>query len=187
MSPEEFRMKWCAQADEELVGYSAKAVDALKIPAESKRFLKVAGLPDSAAPFLDFEYDAKRGAIPTIVEVWKLPPTYDCYRVIGWNGSGDPVCLDESKAGEVVYLNHDNEFQRVFVNTSVERLAGCLLVFREMVARAQLERGQDAYLNADVPENVLEWAKKEIARIDEKALLDDAMWECEFTQCNMKE
>ena len=81
----------------------------------------------------------------------------------------------------------DEEFEKVFVNSSVAQLAECLLVFRELVKRAQAERGGDAFLNGDVPEHTIDWAKKEFARIDELAVFGEAMWEDALSQCSSKE
>ena len=36
------------------------------------------------------------------------------YLMFGSNGCGDPVCIDLSGQGEIVYLNHDNYFERIY-------------------------------------------------------------------------
>lgn len=64
------------------------------------------------------------------------PAAFGRYRIIGGNGSGDPVCLDEATPGEIVYLNHDNKFRRVLMASSVFSLAECLLELRDLVEQA---------------------------------------------------
>ena len=105
------------------------------VPSEVVNFLVEAGLPAGAAPSLDFG-PPKSGTLQRVSEVWHQPPTFERYRIIGGNGSGDPVCLDEKTHGEVVYLNHDNRFQRVIMASSVFTLAECLLELRDLIANA---------------------------------------------------
>jgi hypothetical protein len=166
---------------------SGRAAAPLRIPDEAKEFLTRAGLPESAPPFLTFTYDQTNFVVPRLVETWMLPPEFARYRQIGDTGFEDPICLDEEKNGMVVYLNQDEEFEKVFINSSVAQLAECLLVFRELVKRAQAERGGDAFLNGDVPEHTIDWAKKEFARIDELAVFGEAMWEDALIECSSKE
>ena len=91
-------------------------------------------LPDSAAPFLAFK-EAERP-----IPVWEAYGSAsgwspaDCerlaaYRMVGSDGAGNPVCVEQG-AGEVVLLDHEDGFRtRQFVNSSVSQLAECLLAF----------------------------------------------------------
>jgi hypothetical protein len=187
ITAEEFRTRWNAGGGSKLLTFHPKAVAPLRIPDEAKEFLSKAGLPESAPPFLTFQYDRTNFVLPTVTEMWTLPPEFARYRQIGDTGNEDPICLDEEKNGMVVCLNQDSDFERVFVNSSVAQLAECLLVFRELVKKAQEERGGDAFLNGDVPEHTIGWAKNEFARIDELSVFGDAMWEDALIQCNSKE
>jgi len=53
LSPDEFMSRW--GTDHPLVRFSEDAVEQLPLAKEDKEFLTVAGLPDSAAPFLSFQ------------------------------------------------------------------------------------------------------------------------------------
>ena len=176
ISPNEFRERWCDDGDlESLVVYPLEALETLSIPEESRTFLTSAGLPESAAPFLDFRAP-DHGALQTAAELWRLEPEYERYHVIGSNGSGDPLCIDELLDAQIVYLNHDFNFHRVLINSSVPQLAELLLAFRHVVREAQLRNGEDAYLDGDVPSDLQQWLLKEIIRIDPSAAHADCLW-----------
>ncbi len=139
------------------------------LPFPTNRRLTTAGLPESAAPFLDFRVP-DHGAVQTVAKLWQLAPEYNRYRVIGSNGSGDPLCIDESFDGQIVYLNHDFDFHRVLINSSVPQLAESLLAFRHLIRETQRRNGEDAYLTGDVPSDVEQWLFNEIMRIDPAAV-----------------
>lgn len=63
----------------------------------------------------------------TVSEMWDLAPEFDVYRIIGNNGSGDPIvlCPDDS----VAYLNHDNDFEEVYINKDVSVFAEAALLY----------------------------------------------------------
>src|SRR6185295_19068815 len=85
------------------------------------------------APFLNFA-PPKKGTLPRASEtLWHLTPDYARYRVIGSNIAGDPVCIDEQAEGQIVYLIHDNYFERILMASSVFTLAECLLLFRAFI------------------------------------------------------
>jgi hypothetical protein len=91
-------------------------------------------LPGSAAPCLTF----KEAASPVpVCDLFRLAAAWspadqkrlERYRVIGFDGAGNPICL-EQRSGVVVLLDHEDQFHtRQFVNTSVGQLAACLLAY----------------------------------------------------------
>lgn len=176
LTPQEFRKRWLGDDDSEsLVMFPTDAFVDVAIPDESKTFLITGGLPESAAPFLDFRVP-DHGAIQTVAELSKLAPKFNCYRVIGSNGSGDPLCIDESFGGQIVYLNHDFAFNSVLINSSVPQLAESLLAFRHLIRETQRRNGEDAYLDGDVPRDLQQWLLNEIIRIDPVAAHADCFW-----------
>ena len=54
---------------------------------------------------------------------FRRPGRFARYRAIGSDGSGNPIAINEAACGEVVYLDHDNRFEHVFMNSSVGQLA----------------------------------------------------------------
>ena len=105
----------------------------------------------------------KNGSLPTVSQVWKLSENYSHFRIIGFNGSGDPICLDENVFGAVVYLNHDNRFERVLMNTSILHLAESLLVFRSCIEKIEIAESEQRCL-------------EELQRIDEIAWQETNFW-----------
>jgi len=176
LTSREFRKLWCGDDDSEsIVMFPMNALVDFAIPDESKTFLTSGGLPESAAPFLNFLVP-HHGALQTAAEMWQLSTEYNRYRVIGFNGSGDPVCIDESFDGQIVYLNHDFDFHRVLINSSVPQLAESLLTFRHLIRETQRRNGEDAYLDGDVPRDLQQWLLDEIIRIDPAAAHADCFW-----------
>lgn len=163
MQPLDFVRNWNAQDEREtLLRFPPESLADLKISVDARNFLIEAGLPDSAAPFLSFEVP-KDGSLPRVSQAWQLPETYNPFRVIGFNGSGDPICLDENAFGAVIFLNHDNHFERVLMNSSVLQLAESLLVFRGCV-----QKRLTSELGAQCSE--------ELQRIDEIAWQQSNFW-----------
>jgi len=111
ITPNVFRDLW-RDDDDSLVLFFPELLTDIQISDNSKIFLTSAGLPESAAPFLDFAAPVD-GTLKTASRLWRLSSKYDRYWVIGSNGSGDPICIDESENGQIVYLNHDHDFRRV--------------------------------------------------------------------------
>ena len=176
LTPQEFQKRWLGDDDSEsLVIFPTDALVDVAIPDESKMFLTTGGLPESAAPFLDFRVP-EHGAIKTVAELWKLARKFNHYRVIGSNSSGDPLCIDQSFGGQIVYLNHDSEFHRVLINSSVPQLAESLLAFRHLIRETQRRNGEDAYLDGDVPRDLQQWLLNEIIRIDPAAAHAGCFW-----------
>jgi hypothetical protein len=135
ITPQQFKQRWEKVPDDRLVPFPASSLSDVRVASEARAFLVEAGLPAEAAPFLDFG-PPKSGTLERASAVWHQPSAFGRYRIIGGNGSGDPVCLDEEAEGEVVYLNHDNRFMRVLMASSVFSLAECLVELRDLIVNA---------------------------------------------------
>jgi len=108
-------------------------------------------LPAEAAPCLSFN-QASRPA--PIWEVFGAPsewPPSDrerlaALRVIGSDGAGNPLCVDEGSEA-VLLLDHEDGFRtQQFVNGSVVQLAECLLSY---MGEREVERFRLAVLAID--------------------------------------
>jgi hypothetical protein len=130
-----------------LVKAGEQAVQDKALPSQAKRFLVEAGLPKSAAPYLSFEDLAK--GLPRIWQVygtttpqfWKDEDRQRLrsFCIVGSDGAGNPICLDERDSGRVVVLDHEDNFRTItFMNSGVPELAECLLAFREAGNQAGL-------------------------------------------------
>ena len=108
--------------------FSQHHVDRLGISEKDKDILRVVGFPEEAAPFLSFTFDFER--------MNELQPNlggeFCRFRVMGQNGAGDYVSIDE-RDGSICYHNHDNRMQRVFINSSLGQFAETLCSMAEAV------------------------------------------------------
>jgi hypothetical protein len=150
MSPAEFVQAWLAGAseyDEGLVTAAPEALATVDIPESAKTFLTEAGLPDAAAPYLSFQ-ELQNERLLTLAAAHDRAHDEAAHTVycIGGNGSGDPIGVNA--AGQVWVFNHDADFDRTFVNSSVAQLAACLLAYRQLVA--DIVRGTGSYLSTAV-------------------------------------
>ncbi len=121
-------------------------------------------LPGVAAPCLTFERAAK--PVP-IWEVYASPSDWSAqdrarlapYRMIGSDGAGNPICVEEG-SGTIYVLDHEDWFQtRLFVNSGVRQLTECLL----------------AYLGEQDPERF----RSAVREIDPPAIAEGTFWWCE--------
>jgi len=135
ITSQQFKQRWERVEGDHLVAFAESSLSDVRLPDDARAFLVEAGLPEEATPFLNFE-PPRGGTLKRVSTVFHQPPPLDRYRMVGGNGSGDPVCLDEEANGQVVYLNHDNRFQRVLMASSVFTLAECLLELRDVIADA---------------------------------------------------
>jgi hypothetical protein len=182
LSPKEFAARW-GKDDVPLMRFPKKAVDRLSVSEEDKAFLTQAGLPEDAAPYLAFEAP-RSGELLTVAEQWKQPKAFAAYRVIGSDGSGNPIALDETNNGEVVLLDHENKFARILVNKSVRQLAESLLAYRKLVADSQDEFGEDGFLDGKSSPAARKALRQELARIDAAAMKANCFWPGELQNLN---
>jgi hypothetical protein len=127
----------------------------LGLDSISRGFVECAGvtLPRSAAPFLNFD---NVEVMPRVFELYGRPTNYsdeERHRlagcgVIGSDGGGNPICVDDS-SGSVWLLDHDDRFRsRLFVNSSVTRLAEFLLLY---MGEDNEQRFRDSARRLDAP------------------------------------
>lgn len=154
ITPQEFRNLWTPTFEDdptidELVTFVPDILMDISIPETTKQFLIEAGLPRSAAPFLSFAY-SQALRLPDLATQYKLNGQYKRFHEIGGTGSGNPICIEEI-TGRVVYVDHDNHYDVILFNSSLEQLAECLLVYRDYVKRTHQENGDEVYVKGNIP------------------------------------
>ena len=184
MSPEEWAAQWLDDeetsrtgASPRLIRYESQLLDGVPLDGEDRRLLTEVGLPDSAAPFLEFS--SGLGLLGHLRKADAAPTGTSQYVEIGTNGSGDPICL-AGDTGSVAYLNHDQGYEAVLVNSSVGRLAECLLAFRALVRASLRENGREAYLDGDFSIAALDLARSVVGSVDPVCLRPGSMWHSEL-------
>src|SRR5262245_47798383 len=178
LTPKDFIVRW-GKDEAAPLRFAKETVQGLRLSEDDKAFLIQAGLPEDAAPFLTFEAP-KSEDLPTVAEQWKLTNEFERFRVIGFDGSGSPIALDEEANGEVVRLDHDNSFARVLMNKSVRHLAASLLAYRKMITDSQAEFGEDAFLDGKTSPAVRQGLRQALISIDPAAMKHGCFWHDEL-------
>ncbi|QIF00604.1 SUKH-4 family immunity protein [Roseimicrobium sp. ORNL1] len=113
---------------------------------DAARFLVEAGLPGGCAPFLTFEAIAQGPiSLTQLLDDDEVIPTelsrLESFFVLGSDNYGDSLCLDASRGGAIVCLNHEDRFQTSqFVASSVATLAEALLLINTKVPYSEFIR-----------------------------------------------
>ena len=95
-----FKREWTAEGDT-LIPFTPESLQPIALPDASTDFLVNAGLPDSAAPFLDFHGHGTRRLQPAS-GAYPIGSEFKRFLCIGTNDSGDPICIDTESNGAVV-------------------------------------------------------------------------------------
>jgi hypothetical protein len=177
-SPKDFIACW-GKDDAPLLRFPKRALARLLLSEEDKVFLTQAGLPEDAAPFLTFEVPAS-GALSSVAEQFHQSIEFRRYRIIGSDGSGNPIALDESNQGEVIYLDHEIGFARVLINKSIRLLGASLLAYRKLVTDSQAEFGEDAFLDGKTSAAARKELRQQLTRIDSAAMKAGCFWHGEL-------
>lgn len=188
MTPEEFKLLWESRPDDDrLVQFSQTVLDELNLRPDTIQFLLLAGLPNSAAPFLSFvqKEDGGYNSICRVRELYDfLEDEFDKYVIIGSDCYGNPIVINTDDNDKIEWLDHDDLFSPHFFNSSIIGLAGCLLAQREFVKRVIAENGEDAILNANFTDDQFTFYKYAINKADSICLECDGFWE-ESTQIDL--
>ena len=149
LTPKQFKDRWQAEVvstdplpdDVRLVTVPADKLASLRLPQLVREYLTEVGLPKACAPCLSFDELGK--GLPRLWDVFS--PTQwrpnekiglEHYLMIGFDGSGNPFCIDE-RDGKVVLLEHELLFDTknrnkltMFVNSGIPQLAESLLLYQ---------------------------------------------------------
>lgn len=65
------------------------------------------------------------------------------------------------------------------INSSINQFAECLLVYSRMIDQAVQLNGEDAFIDNDIPESVMNWLKERLNNIDPKCMGNECFWATE--------
>ena len=85
MNAEEFITKW---GENDIVFYNADMLSKRGISPEYQKYLSQYGLPESAAPYLNFE----------AIDIENMSFLFKDYYYLGFTGNGDWICIKNSRA-----------------------------------------------------------------------------------------
>ncbi|MFE4243470.1 SUKH-4 family immunity protein [Peribacillus butanolivorans] len=171
--PEDFNDKWDVNKDGPLIKFNYQDLMSTDFSDEVKRFLSMGGLPETPPPYLEFT--SSQSLLRPITNVFNMPEKFQKYWFLGSTGSGDPICIIE-KQENVVFLHNSDDYKEVLINSSLNQFAECLLVYSKMIDKAIEVNGEDAFIDNDIPESVINWLKEELERIDAKCMEKECFW-----------
>ncbi|MCE4049579.1 SUKH-4 family immunity protein [Bacillus sp. Au-Bac7] len=177
MLPEEFNDKWDVNKDGPLITFNSEDLLSTNLSDDMKKFLSIGGLPETPSPYLEFT--SSQSLIRSITNVFNMPEEFQKYWFLGLTSSGDPICIIEKKEN-IVFLNNSDNYKEVFINSSINQFAECLLVYSKMIDKAIEVNGEDAFIDNDIPDSVINWLKEELKRIDDKCLEKESFWVTEI-------
>jgi SUKH-4 immunity protein len=96
--------------------------------------LVIAGLPESAAPFLSFEGSEQGGGKPLNEKYEVSENEFKEFTYIGFTGENNPICISTT-SGTVVSFDYQNNFDEIFINSSINQLAESLLIYDDFVKK----------------------------------------------------
>jgi len=139
-------------------------VEVTSLDDRSREYLRTVGFPEEAEPGLDFT--DLTGNLFTHTQLYTRDdfPALDQYLVIGATGDGNPVCID-SVGSSVVYIDHDNGFEAVFINSDLPSFNYCM---------AQYSRTCRAEGGLTLPG--IKALELEIQKTDPRAIEESTFW-----------
>jgi SUKH-4 immunity protein len=123
--------------------FPLEMLDRFKLSASDRRFLSEVGLPQAAAPALNFRnlYDLQPD--------FETHPFFKDFFVLGSASRHRLVAID-LESNEVVCFDLAEEDAAIeFVNSSLEKLAGCLCLFQEHRDRNEMDTCFEAMAEVD--------------------------------------
>jgi hypothetical protein len=186
MRPQEFIEMWGSDGDPCIV-LSQERLQKIKLKASTAEFLAVAGLPQSAAPFLSFG-ELNEASSPFGLKLSAvfnhLGGEYERFIVLGFDGSGNPIAIDTANDDQVVWLDHEEDFRHAYMNSSIGALATFLLGYRDFVQDLLKAKGEDAFLNGEYEDHELAELQQKLELVDNRAFASGTFWSQELG--NMK-
>lgn len=167
--------KYWQNSSEPLYRYLPSSIDETSVNNETFTFLTTCGLPSDAAPCLNFS-DIKANQLWTPGKVFEIElDELENYLVFGSNGAGDPLCIDTNQDGEIVYLNHDNDFEAIFINKSILKFAACLTKYRDFILSIIGDTTND-YARRKFSDEEFETLKSDLIEIDKSCVEEKSFW-----------
>lgn len=178
-------IKYWQDNNEILHKLKANSSNIEKLSIETFSFLSNYGLPSGALPGLSFD----------LIKEYKLQMPNELFRIdyedqddyeylnkyltFGSNDCGDPICIDLINEEQIVYLNHDNNFEPVFMNTNIKKFALSLTVYHDFInslLSSKMEKSSHRKFSGEEFEII----KNRFMEIDSNSLKDNSFWKGEL-------
>ena len=172
--------KYWTNSEEQIYTYKSSQLLNSRLLSTTIEYLINCGLPDGCAPGLSFN-NCDKATIPTPNDIFNLSfEELNDFLMIGSNGCGDPVCIDLNSNNEIVYLNHDNYFERVFMNSSVIQLAECIIRQKDFHTSLNPQIVNNTFISRKFSNEEFDKLCEEFMQIDNKSLLENSCWKAEL-------
>lgn len=199
MESAEFARRWneyvARTGNAEAMPLVTVALPDTRASAQTVRFLAEAGLPQGWSGPFTFDLAENLNHVSDVFGCYGQPDDWDPdvyerlnrYMYLGFDGGGNPICLDSADREKVVFLDHerflDPDLRGQFINSSVCQLAECVLIFQEMLDDYWQEQGAEAELyEGNVPARLVEQALEKMRGADPGMLVEGGYWPEVFSE-----
>ena len=183
MDTQEFIKRWTT-IGEQHIRADKSDIQKFNFGTAAYDFLFLTGMP-SEFQDLNFDY-LKEGKLKTVNQKWTLENSnFDKYLSIGFNGSGDPIAIDLDTQ-RLVYLNHDNSFEEVLINSDLKKFAMSVLRIKDFVDKLK-KLNTNSFFENEFSDEQLDQLIQHLKRIDPdvfenkeshwKYIIDNYIWE----------
>ena len=177
MDPLEFKQHWDAGGTP-TVPSADEVLGILDLSSATVDFLRIAGLPGSAAPWLVFSDNSYCVRLTQLYPF--LPEEYGNFISLGCDGEGNPIVVDTLDDDSILWVDHEDGFAPRYMNTSIHALAVFLLAYRDFVRGLIEKKGDEAFLNCDFTDEELVVMKRTMNETDAMALEKGHFWNSEI-------
>lgn len=157
--------------------FEGEALEGLQLDAQTRSFLLRVGLPESAAPFMDFDAEREGEPLEDLSELTGREEDAGL-RVLGMYGDGEEdqfICLDERNGCRIVLSNPEKTGAPMLMNSGVPELLECLMAYRDILGERTEAEEEEPHL----PERLKARAAKMFKAKDPKAFLPGTFWYAE--------
>lgn len=127
-------------------------------------------LPSDAPLYISYSKENDSLWVDSISKLW-LREGYDNYIQFGSDGAGNPICIDLNDDDSIWILDHDNNFEAIYINQKIDYYAKCLLVYKNFLCDIADKYGDDAWYDGLYKENDVLDLKQSFEQID-KSIFD---------------
>ncbi|HVG64325.1 MAG TPA: SUKH-4 family immunity protein [Hyalangium sp.] len=162
------------ELEEPCLPFEEEALEGVQLDGQTRSFLLRVGLPESAAPFMDFDAEREGESLAELSEMTGREEDTGL-RVLGMYGEGEEdqfICLDERNGCRIVLRNPEKRGTPMLVNSGAPELLECLMVYRDLLG----ERTEAEEDEPRLPQRLRARAAKMFKAKDPKAFQPGAFW-----------
>lgn len=177
---------------DKIIKYSSDVCLIYNLPEGTNKILQEIGVPQYAAPFVDF-FDEENGGGKRLSEHYDLKLYEDSenikkeelekikiyfkeYIVLG-NIENDVFVLNEKF--RVIQINYET-LDEYYVNYSLNDFLESLLVYKKTVDRVRSRSNKMAFFDDEITKDDIKLLKEKLLEIDKNSFIEDSFWAYEI-------